>query len=661
MFKKRNENYTCINVQKLNCWIPPEGWVYDRTTGKMEEVGVYERSRLKSEQYWEVTPLPDKWEELRDEEELRRQTSPDFFDEELQTFRNQEWKRRLNGYWFRNNGKAVYITGLHYFTLNYWEYDIGLPDFRWPDAKKFYFLQYCIEDPDCMGMLEFARRRSGKSYMAGAALYETASRTQKAICGIQSKSRDDAADFFMLHVIEPFKKLPDFFVPEYDLAQGDSPKRELRFFSTVQKGKLALNTKKPALKSRINFRAPAGKLYDGKKMKFYVRDEFGKMEEDSLTESHKVVKYCFMDGTKIIGTALYTTTVEDMSNGNTIKESKQMYDDSDPDERDANNRTKTMLYRYVTFAHESLFFDKYGYPMEEEANRYLDNLYQELIDAGDFRGLASEQRKNPRTIDEIFKVAAKAPIFNIIKLQDRLSVVKWRKESEYFRRGNFAWKGGKRDSEVVFSEMPNGRVLLSRDCQTFPQNLHRPKNKHIFVLGCDPYDHKAAQTPSNGAAYCMKKFMPSDLKNSVKPVMEYIARPQPNVFYEDMVKACVYFGAEILVENNKVGLINYFDDRGFDDFLMWWPEQLNPGIFAGERSKQLAAEAIDSYIEEYSDRIDFIKLLEDMLVFDLSNSTKNDATMAFGWTLLGAGPTLDGQVKEKVHEVSLFFKTYKTN
>jgi len=49
-----------INIQGLNCWIPPEGYVYNNLTKQLEYTGIHKRSDIPKEQYWERTPLP-KW------------------------------------------------------------------------------------------------------------------------------------------------------------------------------------------------------------------------------------------------------------------------------------------------------------------------------------------------------------------------------------------------------------------------------------------------------------------------------------------------------------------------------------------------------------------------------------------------------------------------
>lgn len=658
MYKAR-KGFKKMVIQDVNCYVPPEGKVINRFTKKLEDVEIYSRSANPEEQWWEIPPAPPKYDEKREEEMDRQEVNPLYFDDELEAYRRQEWFRRVNGFWFMNNGKAVYLTGQHYFYLSHWKIDIGYPDFRWADLEYFYFLQVCIEDPNCAGMLCFANRRQGKSYRSALFLYDVISKRINSLGGIQSKTKEDARDYFLLHVIEPFKNLPDFFRPVYDTSQGDSPKSELRFFATSKRGKVKAKNKVKALNSRINFRAAGEKEYDGRKLKAYVCDEFGKVEDISVIERHRVIKPCLMIGKKIVGKALYITTVEDMNNGRSIDECKALWEESNPKEKDANGRTRSLLYRFFIPAYKAYVFDKYGMPKIAEAKRSLNNVFQAYIDRGDFVGLASEKRKFPFDIDDVFRVAAKAPIFNIITLNDRLSQLSWRKEKELYHRGNLLWVNGEPDTRVKFVESPTGRFLVRYPMEGAEQNWKRPINAMKFVIGCDPYDHKVALRPSNGAAYGFKKYDPHDNEYSNSLIFEYCARPSPNIFYEDQIKACVYWGCKILCENNRIGLINYFEDRGYTDFLLWFPGSNNPGIFAGEKSKQLSAEYMDDYITNHCGKIFFPKLLEDLIQFDLQDSTKFDRAMAFGWTLVAAGNLAIHHEVDKPIEITNFFKSHK--
>lgn len=182
------EEGTKINIQGLDCWLPQLGMVFNKINGKYEKRKIYSRSLKKEEQYWQRTPLPDDWNKRRLEEKRRQQTDPEFYDQELERFRQQEWDRRLNGMWFMRNGAPEYITGDHYYYLNWFQIDTGYPDFRMCDRDYFYFWEYCVEDPNSIGMVEVTGRRSGKSFRAGSIILGYLSRTKNTNGGIQSKT-----------------------------------------------------------------------------------------------------------------------------------------------------------------------------------------------------------------------------------------------------------------------------------------------------------------------------------------------------------------------------------------------------------------------------------------------------------------------------------------
>ena len=120
-----------INIQGLDCCIPPVGYVYNIASKQLEHRGVYSRSDNTKEQYWERVPLPDWYKETVKREDnyerKKKDEDPPFFDERLEAYKKQEWDRRLNGFWYFNNGNPLYITGSHYFYMQWWQIDIGYP------------------------------------------------------------------------------------------------------------------------------------------------------------------------------------------------------------------------------------------------------------------------------------------------------------------------------------------------------------------------------------------------------------------------------------------------------------------------------------------------------------------------------------------------------
>lgn len=308
-------NGNCVDVQDLKCWIPPEGYVFNVVTKSIEYRGVYCRSGNIIEQKWERTPLPNWYKEVQKKwkayDKKKKEDDPEFYDEQLEVYKKQEWDRRLNGYWFRNKGQAVYLTGSHYMFMQWWQIDIGYPRFRIPDLEYFYFQQYCIEDPDCMGMLEITKRRFGKTFRGGLFLYEYITRTKMTNGAIQSKTGLDAKKVFGKAVISPFKKLPKFFRPEYDASLGITPKTEIRFQQTNVRGSKAEDgLDKEELGSMIDHGSADPIHYDGQKIHRGFEDEWAK---------------CFAKGTKI---RMYNGSIKNVEN--VLSGELVMGDDSTP-------------------------------------------------------------------------------------------------------------------------------------------------------------------------------------------------------------------------------------------------------------------------------------------------------------------------------------------
>ena len=89
------------------------------------------------------------------------------YSDEQAEFIKSEWTKINNGYWFYNNGEPTYITGLHYFYLNYWTLEDGnFPDYRDVDRRYFYYQEYCEKLPQCYGIIRIKKRREGATSQA---------------------------------------------------------------------------------------------------------------------------------------------------------------------------------------------------------------------------------------------------------------------------------------------------------------------------------------------------------------------------------------------------------------------------------------------------------------------------------------------------------------
>lgn len=647
--------------------VPPVGMVYNIITDKWEKREVFKRSIKKENQYWERIPPPEGYETKRKKEISAQKTTPTYVNPELQNYRNKEWDRRLNGFWFYNNGNPTYITGLHYFYLTHWKIDVGYPSFRIPDLEFFYFLEYVIQDPRSLGMIEVTKRRQGKTMRAGAFLFEYPSRSKNKNAGIQSKTFEDAKEnVFAKGVVMPFKYLPDFFVPIYDTEKGKTPKGELRFFKTNKRGaQEEVFENKIELESQITFKSADKFAYDGQKLHRYLADECGKTKNVDVYERHQVVQFCLMQEESIIGKALYTTTVEEMEDGG--EAFKKLWDASDQSSRDANGRTQSGLYRYFMPAYRTLYYDKFGYADEEQGRLFFDNARKAL--ENDPRALASFIRKNPYTIEEAFFSEADTCLYDAMKLNRQLESIAWISEKELYLRGEFIWEGGIRDSRVIFKETSNGKFLVLKDANPSDYLSYNqvkemgtkkaPLDKNKFKIGCDPFDHSITISTkrSDGAAYVYRAFDALDSLSETF-VVEYLNRPdKAEIFYEDMIKLCHFFGCEILPEDNKVGLIKYFEYRGYERFLHKVGKKY--GVSASTKVHQQLAELTESYIEENIHKVKFKNLILDWLKFNINKTTDFDAAMASGYTLMLANESKFRQeVKEdksKIYEIRDLF------
>jgi len=667
MYRKHKRNREIeLNGIKIN--IPPNGVLFNIMTNAWEERDILSRSAKPAYQYWERPQPPEGYEIKRKKEMAVQKNNPDYYNPELQNYRNQEWDRRLNGLWFYNNGRGTYLTGLHYFYLTHWKLDVGYPEFRMPDLHFFYFLEYCVQDPNCMGMIEVTKRRQGKTMRAGAFLFELTSRSKNKNAGIQSKTFDDAKDnVFAKGVIMPFKYLPDFFLPIYDTEKGMTPKGELRFFKTNKRGANDdIFTEKVELESQITFKSSDKFAYDGTKLHRYLADEAGKTKNVDVYDRHQIVQFCLQQEETIIGKALYTTTVEEMEDGG--ESFKALWQASDQNKKNTNGRTKSGLYQYFMPAYKTLFYDKYGIPDEEKAKEFYMGERNALMD--DNRALASFIRKNPFTIEEAFFSEAESCIYDALALNRQKESITWIDKKELYLQGDFVWEKAERDTRVLFVEKANGKFKVHAKANVHDYTFYNqvedygtkkvPKETKKYAIAVDPFDHSitTSNERSDGAGYAYRRYDAID-ELSETFLVQYINRPdKAEIFYEDMIKLAHFFGCEVLSEDNKVGLIKYFEYRGYERFLTKMPNASKYGISATVKTHQQIAEETESYITDNLKKVIFTELLDDWLHFNINKTTKFDAAMAAGYTLIAASKSkfaVKAEQKVKLYDVREIF------
>jgi hypothetical protein len=648
------EGGTIIDIQGLKCNLPPDGYVYNIITKQLEYRGIYERDKNISEQYWKRIPMPSwyadtmkKWDEF---DKKKKDDELEFYDERLEEFKRQEWDRRLNGFWYMNNGVPTYLTGLHYLYLQWWSIDIGYPKFRMPDLEKFYFMEYCIQDPLCMGMLEVTKRRFGKSFVAGLFVTEYTTRTKMTNGGIQSKTGSDAKKFFAKTVVNPFRRLPKFFRPEYDMSLGVNPKSEMRFQKTNVRGKKAEeNVDKDELGSVIDHQSADTVAYDGQKLHRYVADECGKTTEVNVYDRHEVVRYCLLDDEgQIIGKALYTTTVEKLT---TEKDGVQdafklLWEESNQEKRQDNGTTSSGLYRFFMSAKRTRNFDDFGHPDEEKT------LAQILADRdtvkNNQRALSARIRKEPLTIDEAFSTDSDKCIFNVMNIGARESylkenpklkrhvtfyrdidqVVRWREIND--KEEDFHW---------VITQFPQAG---EENKHTYDVKTRKPARVSDGAIAIDGYSNsQGGKYGSKASAWIGRRYDLLNPEHTGKAIGHLYGRPQiKETLHEQVLLAAEFYGYQAWYEHNSDDYLSYFRDRGRVGYLGSYPlSTIDPAKReTADRHKGFPTTPFSltkqtdvgiMYFESHIDSIDFENLLEDAKKFDPNNRTEYDITVSF--------------------------------
>ena len=155
-------------------------------------------------------------------------------------------------------------------------------------------------------------------------------------------------------------------------------------------------------------------------------------------------------------------------------------------------------------------------------------------------------------------------------------------------------------------------------------------------MGCDPFSHNKTvdNRRSDGAAIVLMKFDITEADSQIF-VCKYKSRPESaSIFYEDMIKTAVYYGCQILFENNKNNWDIYFKQRGYEAFLMKLEGYPDYGIPGNENTCRQLVEVTEEYINKNIDKVFYKDLIKDWLKFDMANTTKYDLAMAAGYTLI---------------------------
>jgi hypothetical protein len=351
------------------------------------------------------------------------------------------------------------------------------------------------------------------------------------------------------------------------------------------------------------------------------------------------------------------------------------------------------------------FIDVYGMPVFYAPKDKTIDVYKDIITQGaidyweneveslknDADALNEFYRQFPRSESHAFRDESKQSLFNLQKIYQQIDYNESLIKDQFITRGSFSWKNGVKDTEVIFSPNDRGRFYVTwtpnkqlQNKKLYKQGKAYPGNEHMGAFGCDSYDISGVVGGggSNGALHGMTKFH-MDEGPTNEFFLEYIARPQTaEIFFEDVLMACVFYGMPILIENNKPRLLYHFKNRGYRGYSMNRPDRVYNKLSGSEKElggipnssediKQAHAAAIESYIEQHvgldflgsfrdSDVMGsmyFTRTLEDWARFNINNRTKFDASISSGLAVMANQKSLYQPIKNK-SKIKLNFARY---
>lgn len=656
------------------------------------------------------------------------------------TFKNEidfikkQWEYRRDGQWVIIGGRPTYIDPFHFFYLNYWKLDIGYPHYRERDWKFFHFARFCYTDRNdfinkdeegnaidengyyaqfdvgrriCFGFNYPKGRREGATYRATCINYEIISKNENFYGGLQSMDGATAKKTFELQMVNPWRKIPFFFRPVS--SSGSSPKTEINFdvpgsSSHLSSAKAIIDS---GLESKLDFAETANRgFYDGRKLHVLHNDECGKTVLEDVDERWGVQANCLSTGSKlnIHGLAINTSTVGEMvsQGGQSFYNLclKSMYH-----KRGDSGQTTSGLYNLFMPSDEGLegFIDIFGNSIIEDphpgqidtivspvfvrgkiigARKYLEGKREQILASKSDKAMVDyeeEMRLYPLTFDECFVASGSGAGFNIVKLQNRISDIRYK--PELTQKGNLIWTSGKM-SRVEFVPNIEGRWFFSKILSPGDSNKWYVKNGEYYPGNADKYTtcgdpFKFLQTEykrmsfAGGATFMhhdpnidpLSKDIGEYLTNRF--VSDYLARPSTtDDFIDDMLKECFYWGSMMFPEINHPALWDGFVRSNCNNFLKRdkKPDGIyknTPGFNSVDASKQILFNHLRNYIEVHCEREKHIRILEQCKSIKGIEDMKNwDLVTAAGGAIMGANSDFDRfmKVEKKTgYDIGMYF------
>lgn len=627
------------------------------------------------EQFWRRRELPSMFDDITYDDDGNA-----ILTDEQEEYAAEEWRRCKKGFYFLNNGKLTYITGKNYFYLQWWKLEDDIyPDYRDADRRYFLFLNYWENILWCLGIGRGKKRREGASSQATSNLLYECIFFTNSNCGLVSKTNIDSRDTFTDMAAFGYHQLPVFFKPR-QLNRADSV-TEFVFAAKIVKGK---NATAKGNRSKLNYRAPVENAYDRGRMTRILADEGGKWPLDvKFSKFISKVTKTMVKGAKRVGFCEAPSTVNELTKGGGA-EFKKFWDGANQF-KTGGKKTPNRFVTYFTEAFDNYegFIDRYGMSVidapDEETYNYLVNRWvvkdpitgdtiSELSEddirlgarayvlsrrvglVGDL--LEEEIRQNPCTVQEMFEAANTDCAFNSFNINLRKKELEanpvYKRKVIFYRDGDtqkVKWRDITDNEKSFHWEMTWG---LSEE--QFQSNrvvkvngVNCPGRTDDGAIAVDSYSNSQGGR-KYGSKACALMGRRSDIldpNNTGKAIGMLYGRPSDkDKLHTQVLLAGEYMGYLIWYEHTADDYYGFFKDRGKLGYLGKYPKSMiDPTkVETQERHKGTPitpfslTKQLDngiSYFENHCDKIDWIEILDNALLFDPYDRTKFDILVTF--------------------------------
>ena len=654
----------------------------------------------KSEQYWRRKELPAFFQLVEYDKDGNA-----LLDRQQSEYAREEVRRCKEGFWFKNNGVDTYITGKHYFYLQWWKLEDDVyPDYRDTDRRYFLFLNHWESVSWCLGIVRGKKRREGATSQATSNIVYECIFYKNSFCGLTSKTQVDAKAAFTNMIAFGYRQLPVFLKPK-QLNNKDSVSELVFAHKSVevkgQKGSV-IDTDS-GHRSKVDYRAPTLNAYDSGRLSRGLFDEMGKWSKEVPASTFlSIVSKTLVKGAKRVGFLECPSTSNEMTNGG--EEFKKIWDSADQLQHP---KTPNRLVKYFTPAYDGYlgFIDKYGNSVIDAPNKEQEKwLIENYVGVGDINeedirlgakvyllekrkqlegtALEEEIRMNPFDEKEMFMLRNNNCHFDAVLLNELYDQAK-SQEKNVIEYGNWTWKDGIPFTEAIWESCSKEHARWSR-----PKNFKIPEEPKIervgelylpinyiqFVGAVDPFQNSIVEsgTGSKACSAILNRYDTgeNDEVYDKMIVSLYHARPaMAKLFHMDMVLQCFAYGTQILVEAKMDGgLRDFFIDNNCEPFLIRIGDKANYGIDPNADNKALMVNLWEQYILTHGrqGKIIYPQIIDEpngkdgLIKFNVNETEVSDIVMGCGWALV-ADYYKKAVFKSKKTGVSMedFFRKHK--